>query len=127
MRSRPETPSSPPVKSVKAKVRAQRELELTGVMNYPNPFSEVTNFYYHLSQDADRVEIKIFTLAGKLIKRIPFASSRRGVNFSATWDGRDEEGDKVATGVYIYKIVAEGSVNGERKVKETFGKAVVVR
>ncbi|MGB3092893.1 MAG: type IX secretion system sortase PorU [Candidatus Zixiibacteriota bacterium] len=109
------------------KVSAQRKLELTEVMNYPNPFSDVTNFYYYLSQDADRVEIKIFTLAGRLIRQIPFASSRAGVNFSATWDGRDREGDEVANGVYIYKVTAEGVVNGERKMKESFGKAVVVR
>lgn len=109
------------------KVSARKELELTEVMNYPNPFSDVTNFYYYLSQDADRVEIKIFTLAGRLIRHIPFASSRAGVNFSATWDGRDQEGDEVANGVYIYKVIAEGVVNGERKMKESFGKAVVVR
>jgi hypothetical protein len=109
------------------KVSARKELELTEVMNYPNPFSDVTNFYYYLSQDADRVQIKIFTLAGRLIRHIPFASSRAGVNFSATWEGRDQEGDEVANGVYIYKVTAEGVVNGERKMKESFGKAVVVR
>jgi hypothetical protein len=115
--------------SANVKVSAQRELELTGVMNYPNPFSDVTGFYYHLSQDADRVEIKIFTLAGRLIRHIPLASSRAGTDYSTppTWDGKDQEGDKVANGVYIYKIIAEGTVNGERKKKEAFGKAVVVR
>ncbi len=115
------------VVSANVKVSAQRELELTGVMNYPNPFADFTNFYYHLSQDADRVEIKIFTQAGRLIRQIRFASSRTGINFSATWDGKDEEGDEVANGVYIYKITAEGTLRGERKVKEAFGKAVVVR
>lgn len=113
--------------SVNAKVSAQRELELTDVMNYPNPFSDVTNFYYHLSQTADRVEIKIFTQAGRLIRHIRSASSRPGINFSTTWDGKDQEGDEVANGVYIYKIVAEGSLNGEKKEREAFGKAVVVR
>jgi len=115
------------VKSINVEVSAQRELELSQVMNYPNPFSEVTNFYYHLSQDADRVEVKIFTQAGRLIRHIPFASSRAGNNFSTTWDGKDEEGDEVANGVYIYKIIAEGSLNGEKKEREAFGKAVVVR
>ena len=115
------------VVSANVKVSAQRELELTQVMNYPNPFSEVTNFYYHLSSYADRVEIKIFTQAGRLIRHIRSASSRAGINFSTAWDGKDQEGDKVANGVYIYKIVAEGTVNGEREVKEAFGKAVVVR
>ncbi|UCB52305.1 MAG: type IX secretion system sortase PorU [Candidatus Zixiibacteriota bacterium] len=113
--------------SASVKVSAQREFELTEVMNHPNPFSNLTNFYYYLSQDADRVQIKIFSLAGRLIKHIPYASSRTGVNFSSTWDGRDEEGDQVANGVYIYKVIAEGVVDGERKMKESLGKAVVVK
>lgn len=113
--------------SANVKVSAQKEFELTEVMNHPNPFTDLTSFYYYLSQDADRVQIRIFTLAGRLIKQIPFASSRRGFNFSSTWDGRDEEGDQVANGVYIYKVTAEGVVDGERKTKEYFGKAVVVR
>ena len=113
--------------SANVKVSARKEFELTEVMNHPNPFTDLTSFYYYLSQDADRVQIKIFTLAGRLIKQIPFASSRRGFNFSSTWDGRDEEGDRVANGVYIYKVTAEGLVDGERKTKEYFGKAVVAR
>jgi len=113
--------------SANIKVSTQNEFDLTEVMNHPNPFTNLTSFYYYLSQDADRVQIKIFTLAGRLIKQIPFASSRRGFNFSSTWDGRDQEGDRVANGVYIYKVTAEGMVDGERKTKEYFGKAVVAR
>ncbi len=113
--------------SANVRVSARHELELTQVMNYPNPFSDETHFYYHLSQDADFVQIKIFTLAGRLIRQIPFASSRTGINFSSTWDGKDQEGDEVANGVYIYKIIVDGTVNGEHKRKETLGKAVVVR
>jgi hypothetical protein len=115
------------VKQLNLKVSRQAGLQLTEVMNYPNPFSDVTNFYYHLSQDADKVEIKIFTQAGRLIRHIPFASARVGHNFSTTWNGEDQVGDKVANGVYIYKISAEGTVNGKQKVEEAYGKAVVVR
>jgi hypothetical protein len=115
------------VMQINLKVSRQAGLQLTEVMNYPNPFSDLTNFYYRLSQDADKVEIKIFTQAGKLIRHIPFASARVGYNFSATWNGEDQVGDKVANGVYIYKVTAEGMVNGERKVEEAYGKAVVVR
>ena len=115
------------MEQARVRVSSQAEMVLTEVMNYPNPFSEMTSFYYHLSQDADRVEIKIFTQAGKLIRHIPFASGRSGYNFTTTWNGEDQDGDKVANGVYIYKITAEGNVNGERKTKEVYGKAVVVR
>jgi hypothetical protein len=113
--------------SVRVEVRGQREFELTEVMNYPNPFSKETNFYYRLSSSADRVGIEIFTLAGRLIKSISNASRNAGINFSTTWDGKDQDGDKVANGVYIYKVTAEGSIDGEAKKKEVFGKAVVLR
>jgi hypothetical protein len=113
--------------SVNVKVSAQRELLLTEVMNYPNPFSKETNFYYQLSSDAEKVEVKIFTLAGRLIRQIPFASAQAGINYSTVWDGRDQEGDAVANGVYIYKITAEGTLNGKREKTEVLGKAVVVK
>lgn len=113
--------------SVRVEVRGRREFELTEVMNYPNPFSQETNFYYRLSSSAERVEIQIFTLAGRLIKHIPNASKEVGINFSTIWDGRDQDGDRVANGVYIYKVVAEGRVEGETKKEEVYGKAVVLR
>lgn len=115
------------VEQISLRVTGQAELELTEVMNYPNPFPDQTSFCYHLSREADRVEIKIFTEAGRLIRHIPFASARVGYNYSTTWNGEDQAGDKVASGVYIYKITAEGTMNGERKTKEVYGKAVVVR
>jgi hypothetical protein len=108
-------------------VSAKKELLLTEVMNYPNPFSKVTNFYYRLSSDAEKVEVKIFTLAGRLIRQIPMASAQAGINYSTVWDGKDQEGDAVANGVYIYKITAEGTLDGRSEKTEALGKAVVVR
>ena len=53
------------------------------------------------------VTIQIFTIAGRLVKSIiGITQSDSGSNFSRdfSWDGRDDFGDKVAKGVYIYKI-----------------------
>ncbi len=113
--------------SVRAEVRAQTEFELSDVMNYPNPFSEETSFYYRLSSPADRVKIEIFTLSGRLIKVIPNSSRKAGTNFSTAWDGRDQDGDRVANGVYIYKVVAEKRTSDQQRKDEIFGKAVVLR
>ncbi len=95
----------------------EEQLKITEVMNYPNPFSDKTNFTYQLSDQADGIEIKIYTLAGRLIKTIKEASSNSGYNFLTTWDGRDEQGDKIASGVYIYKIIARKSstLNSQRE------------
>jgi len=107
------------------------ELALSEVMNYPNPFRDITNFSYQLSQTADQVEIKIFTLSGRPIKEIPNASGSAGYNYATTWDGRDQDGKRVASGVYLYKITAQGKVIKNGKLtndrKEVFGKLVYQR
>jgi hypothetical protein len=106
-----------------------KELAISQVMNYPNPFSRFTQFTYELSVPAERVEIKIFTLSGRLIRTMSGTGSA-GFNSGVVWDGRDQDGDKVANGVYIYKVVAKTrfNVNGEDTNKETeaIGKAVVM-
>ncbi|MCJ7458994.1 MAG: type IX secretion system sortase PorU [candidate division Zixibacteria bacterium] len=106
-----------------------KELAISQVMNYPNPFSRFTQFTYELSVPAEKVEIKIFTLSGRLIRTMSGAGSA-GFNSGVVWDGRDQDGDKVANGVYIYKVVARTrfNVNGEdaNKEAEAIGKAVVM-
>jgi len=106
-----------------------KELAISQVMNYPNPFSRFTQFTYELSVPAERVEIKIFTLSGRLIRTMSGTGSA-GFNSGVVWDGRDQDGDKVANGVYIYKVVAKTRfiVSGENtnKEAEAIGKAVVM-
>ena len=70
----------------------------------------------------------IFTLSGRKIKSI-IGSNLRADNypnssFDLIWDGRDAAGDRVATGVYIYKATAVPRDGGQ--VAESFGKVVVV-
>ena len=101
------------------------EFELSEVLNYPNPFSDTTFFCYRIKGRAQDVEIKIFTLSGKLIKTIKNASPSSDYNYTTVWDGKDEDGDRVANGVYIYKIVA--SSEDQTKKAEHYGKAVVIR
>ena len=62
-----------------------------------------------------------------MIKIIPSSSRKAGMNSSAAWNGKDQDGDTVANGVYIYKVIAEKRINGEEKKDEVFGKAVVLR
>jgi hypothetical protein len=110
-------------------ISLNKELAINQVMNYPNPFSKFTQFTYELSMPAERVEIKIFTLSGRLIRTMDGTVSA-GFNTGAVWDGRDQDGDKVANGVYIYKVVAKTrfTVNGEdeNREAEAMGKAVVM-
>jgi len=81
------------------------EFKLLSVLNYPNPFQNSTHFTYTLTQPADWVKIKIYTIAGRLILMIDHMPNDVGYN-QHYWDGLDQEADEIANGVYLYKIIA---------------------
>lgn len=89
------------------------EVALSNLLNYPNPFSTSTRFVYTLTgaETPERFEIQIFTITGKLVKVIDLHETndvKVGYNITDyAWDGRDEYGDLLANGVYIYKVVAK--------------------
>ncbi len=102
------------------------ELALTDVLNYPNPFRDYTRFTFFLSEPA-LVTIKIYTVAGRLVKVISGIQGIGTFNWDdplLVWDGRDEQGDLVSNGVYIYKICAEGLSGG---FAEEIGKLIAMR
>lgn len=100
---------------------AQR-LELREVVNFPNPFRTTTDFCYVLTAPASQVEIRVYTLAGRLVKTVRDAAGAAGFN-RVHWDGRDDDGDLLANGVYLYKIAA----TAEGSKVAVIGKAVVAR
>ena len=85
-----------------------QDLVIENVLNYPNPFIDYTEFWFnHNSSTPLNVTIQIFTVSGKLVKTILGTTESFGSNsFSRDlyWNGRDDFGDKVAKGVYIYKL-----------------------
>jgi flagellar hook assembly protein FlgD len=104
--------------------KVTNDLELQNVYNYPNPFSKETYFTFILTQIPDEVQIKIYTVAGRLIKEFKLSSSELTTNFNKIfWDGRDEDGDLIGNGVYLYKVIAK---KGDR-VTSTIQKLAVVR
>jgi flagellar hook assembly protein FlgD len=83
-------------------------MKLLNAYNYPNPFKDNTNFTFRLTQIPEEVNIKIFTVAGRLIKEIKIAESALHYDFNAIpWDGRDQDGDVLANGLYFYKVIAK--------------------
>ncbi len=82
------------------------EAKILYVYNYPNPFKEATSFTFKLTQIPDEIKIKIFTIAGRLVKEIKLSSSQFNFDFNKIyWDGKDEDGDRLANGVYLYKVI----------------------
>jgi len=90
---------------------------ITEVLNYPNPFTTSTQFIFTLtgSEIPDEFKIQIMTVSGKVIREITqaeFGPIRIGRNMSLyRWDGHDEFGDRLANGVYLYRVFSR--INGE--------------
>lgn len=91
---------------------------LLQVHNYPNPFSGETYFTFVVtgSRVPDEVQIKVFTVAGRMVKEIVLNRSQLNIGFNRVlWDGRDNEGDEIANGYYFYKVImtSDGSQTAE--------------
>ena len=86
--------------------RLEEPVSITHLLNVPNPIRTNTVFTYNLAQAPDQVTVKIYTVSGRLIRTIEDASSRRGYN-ETDWDARDENGERLANGVYFYKVIVE--------------------
>jgi hypothetical protein len=100
------------------------KLMISDLLNYPNPMKERTTFSFALTSDAGKVCLEIFTLSGRRIKSVERSTIPADYYEFYSWDGRDADGDRVATGVYIYKLTAISANSGE--AAESFGKVVVV-
>ena len=88
-------------------VAKNAKLALDHVLNYPNPFTTSTDFYFEHNRPGENLDIKIriFTISGKLIKTIRTFSFTDGYRIGPIhWDGLDEFGDKIGRGVYIYNV-----------------------
>ncbi len=85
------------------------ETELREVFNYPNPFKIQTHFTFELRGTLpDEFLIKVYTVAGRLIRHISLPQSRLQIGFNKiSWDGRDQDGDELGNGVYFYKVIAK--------------------
>ena len=82
-------------------------LDIQHVLNYPNPFTTHTDFYFEHNQIGKQLnaEVQIFTVTGKLIKTINSSFTTLGSRSEPiTWDGRDDFGNAIGRGVYIYKL-----------------------
>lgn len=106
-------------------VRSSDQLSVMNVMNYPNPFTKSTAFTFRHNQAIPvNATVKVYTVAGRLIQTLEtFGVSEPFVKIP--WDGRDRDGDELANGVYLYKLIVR-TVDG-RFTSEALGKLAIAR
>jgi flagellar hook assembly protein FlgD len=123
-------------------MKVVNEKSISQVLPYPNPFSTACHFAYTLTGDEkpSRFDVEIYTITGRLVKVVDLLALgdvHFGHNITAyAWDGRDEYGDLLANGDYIYRVNTRFSDAGEVKIidEETaqffqngFGKMYLMR
>ena len=110
-------------------------------MNYPNPFSTSTHFVFTITGSVipTYFKIQILTITGKVVREInndELGVIHIGRNITDyAWNGKDEFGDQLANGLYLYRVVT--SINGEiiektqtdadQYFKKGFGKMYLMR
>ncbi len=94
------------------KINAAKETTFSLDQNYPNPFNLATTIKYQLSKPA-KVSLTIFNLAGHEMIRLVDAAQNAGV-FQLSWDGKDQEGLTVTTGIYIFQLKAGGFITSRK-------------
>ena len=107
-----------------AQVSAENGLAIMDMLNYPNPMNENTRFSYYLTQRVEKFSLNIYTLSGRKIRTFERYPTESGYFDDIEWYGDDFHGDRVATGVYLYKAMAN-PISGEDAV-EVYGKVVVI-
>jgi hypothetical protein len=114
---------------------------ITEVMNWPNPFSSATHFVFTLtgSELPTFFRIQIMTITGKVVREIdmselgPVNIGRNITRFA--WDGTDSHGDRLANGVYLYRVITNinekpieiNPTQASRFFHKEFGKMYLIR
>lgn len=112
--------------SVDFVVARSAEMALKHVLNYPNPFTTRTQFFFEHNQCCTMldVQVQVFTVAGKLVKTLTKSVFAEGYRSDPIeWDGRDDYGDKIGIGTYIYRIRVR---TPDGKMVEKFEKLVIL-
>lgn len=124
------------------KFKVDSKPSITNILNYPNPFSTSTQFVFTLTGATipEQLIIQIFSASGKVVKEITreqLGNLHIGTNLTDyKWDGTDNFGDRLANGVYFYRVMTRNIDGTTTEVKQTsidkyfkhgYGKLYIIR
>ena len=87
--------------------------DLAQVHGYPNPFILTASAWFYIENLADHSSLRIFTPEGLLVRHIP---QNKILGSRVAWDGRNDHGEYVASGVYIFLITTEDGLSKTGKI-----------
>jgi hypothetical protein len=115
-------------------VANSEKIALEHVLNYPNPFTDRTCFQFDHNMAGQELDvlIQIYTVSGRLIKSLEHTMVSDGalrLGDCIEWDGRDDYGDRLARGVYLYKVKVRSRLTGNNTLngESDFEKLVILK
>ncbi|MCB5255749.1 MAG: T9SS type A sorting domain-containing protein, partial [Candidatus Cloacimonetes bacterium] len=82
--------------------------------NYPNPFNPHTNIFFSVKDIAESASLTIYNTKGQIVRRL-FSGLPAKSELSLLWDGKDDSGKAVSSGIYLYRLQA-GDFSQTRKM-----------
>jgi hypothetical protein len=113
-------------KTIEFYVGENRQIRISNLKNYPNPFRDHTyfSFEHNRSGESLSVEIRIYSIRGELIKTIQGVTKNSEFRINDIyWNGKGESGKKLESGIYIYKLFVRSLLDG---VKNTANEKLVI-
>jgi hypothetical protein len=102
------------VSQIWGEISGEEPQDFVVMQNYPNPFNPETWIPYQLSEQAD-VYITIYNITGNVVRRLELGNKEPGYYIgrskAAYWDGRDDSGNRVSSGVYFYQLKANRDIS----------------
>ncbi|MEP2935840.1 MAG: type IX secretion system sortase PorU [Gilvibacter sp.] len=108
-------------------VAGDNELRLERVLNYPNPFVNYTEFWFNHNRPFEplEVQVQVFTVTGKVVwTKNQIITTEGFLSRDIVWDGKDDFGDRIGKGVYVYKITVKSTLTNQQV--EKFEKLVIL-
>jgi len=108
-------------------VVGDESIAITNVLNYPNPFVNYTQFWFTHNKPFEplEVQVQVLTITGKIVWTKNQTVTTDGfLSREITWDGKDDFGDKIGKGVYVYKLTVKSLITNTKT--EKFEKLVIL-
>ena len=102
-------------------------ITLTHVLNYPNPFVNYTEFWFTHNKPYEplEVQVQVMTITGKIVwTKNQIITTEGFLSKDITWNGKDDFGDSIGKGVYIYKLTVKSTLTNMKS--EKFEKLVIL-
>lgn len=101
-------------------VVGNESITLDHVLNYPNPFVNYTEFWFTHNRPFEplEVQVQVMTITGKIVWTKNQTVTTDGfLSREITWDGKDDFGDRIGKGVYVYKLTVKSTLSDKKAEK----------